>query len=457
LGLAYTWSIREGAVETRLSFGLDGSTAIIIPDVFFPKWDDGRPKYAGIDDPHTNDALLSGHPALDPGIPFIWQDEDGDLPLIFFANHAIESEKKTGRIHLPFDLPGAVFFFLSRYEELGGPMDAHGRFPGARSWAARHGLLQRPVVDEYERILRRSVLSLWPGLILKEHSFRVLPTHDVDWPFVSWGQPGPSVLKNAIGDVLKRRDISLAFRRIVSRFMNRPEDDPAYTYDYLMDLSEELGLTSTFFIFSGGEDKRWENRYRPDQPEIRAIIKKILERNHRIGLHGSYHSLETPGRLKGEADRLRRTISSLGFDLAGMGGRQHYLRGAVPILWKESEKAGLSFDSTLGYADRAGFRAGTSREYQPFDIFERKAVALRVKPLIVMDTTLIITEYSGFSDERAMRTVRELLQASKRVGGEFQFLWHNSSLMGEGHKKGIYRGILSSIQDESRCAAGPAS
>ena len=74
-----------------------------------------------------------------------------------------------------------------------------------------------------------------------------------------------------------------------------------------------------------------------------------------------------------------------------------------------------------------------------------------------MDTTLIITEYSGFSDERAMRTVRELLQASKRVGGEFQFLWHNSSLMGEGHKKGIYRGILSSIQDESRCAAGPAS
>ncbi len=442
LGIDFAWEVKEGANQTRLSLPSAGDHEIIIPDIFFPLWDERRIVIPGPGEANGDDVHWRSEPFMDPGEPIIGDCGEGRLPLVYFSQRSSAEAKKAGRIILPFDLPGAVFQFLSRIEELAGPFDAHGRFPGKQSWAARHGLLYRPLVDEYEEVLRRSIESLWPGVPLKNNSFKVFPTHDVDWPFVSWGLPLKQVVRSALGDIAKRRDLSLSFFRLKSRLMNKPEDDPAYTYDFIMDISESLDLKSTFFFIAGGTNPSLEGVYRIDQPEVRAILQRILTRGHNVGIHGSYHSLETPGRLKEETDELRQAVSLLGYDPSRMGGRQHFLRGYIPVLWRESERAGLEFDSTLGFADMPGFRAGTCREYRAFDVFQRKELSLTVKPLIVMDRTLRSADCLGLDENQARSIFLDLKRACARLNGEFVLLWHNTALQ-NGKDKEDYASYLS--------------
>lgn len=429
LGLDFTWEVDHRARETHLSLSGSGKQEIVIPEKFFSVWEElisSVPQSVGIGPDGVVDRCL---PIMDPGEPIEWDTDEGRLPLIFYDGRQSEVLKDPGRIVLPFDLAGAIFFFLSRIEELSGPFDCHGRFAGKNSWAAHHDLLQRPLVDDYEKVLIRSIKSLWPGFSFKDHVFKVHPTHDVDWPFLSWNLPIKGVVKSSIKDVIKSWDFNLSLSRLKSRFLKHPEDDPAYTYDFLMDMSESQGLRSTFFFLTGGVDKQYESDYRIEQPEIRKILCRILDRGHDVGIHGSYHSLEIPGRLKFEADILRGAISSLGYEPSQIGGRQHFLRGSPPVLWRESEKAGLAFDSTMGFADISGFRAGTSREYQPFDIFNRKELSLKVRPLIVMDRSLCNPEGVCLDEGRAISRFIELSRKCAQTGGEFLFLWHNTTLL----------------------------
>jgi hypothetical protein len=107
------------------------------------------------------------------------------------------------------------------------------------------------------------------------------------------------------------------------------------------------------------------------------------------------------------------------------GGRQHYLRWSTrtPANW---EAAGLDYDSTLSYADHAGFRCGTCHEYPMYDLHERKRLRLLQRPLICMETTLIDSMGLGYT-ESALEEMKKLKHAVRQVNGKFTLLWHNSS------------------------------
>lgn len=62
--------------------------------------------------------------------------------------------------------------------------------------------------------------------------------------------------------------------------------------------------------------------------------------------------------------------------------------------------AGMSYDSTLGYADRPGFRCGTCFEYTAFDVVSDQPLSLRIRPLIAMDCTVIAERYLGLGSTR---------------------------------------------------------
>ncbi|MDT8406582.1 MAG: hypothetical protein RQ715_04970 [Methylococcales bacterium] len=89
----------------------------------------------------------------------------------------------------------------------------------------------------------------------------------------------------------------------------------------------------------------------------------------------------------------------------------------------------MLYDSTLCYADRPGFRCGTSREYPMYDLQERRPLALRQRPLIVMECSVIADRYMGlgYSDE-ALALMLHLKNRALQFGGEFTLLWHNSHL-----------------------------
>ena len=126
-------------------------------------------------------------------------------------------------------------------------------------------------------------------------------------------------------------------------------------------------------------------------------------------------------------NKLHKICLEEGIEQKQWGGRMHYLRWSHPITLYGWENAGMSYDSTLSYADYAGFRCGTCFEYPAFDPIENKLLNLRIRPLIAMDVT--VRKYMGLELSRdAFEMFERLKSACKVVNGTFTLLWHNNQL-----------------------------
>ena len=364
---------------------------------------------------------------------------DPVLPVLFGAPTFEQTDR---RIDLGIDIFGAVFFMLSRHEEVGGERhDVHGRYPATESMAYRHGFLLRPIVDEYVEILFSAMQHLWPRLQRRERQASVMPTHDVDIPYL-----GPSLsttrllLQRCAGDLLKRRSPALAARTIKSFWGARTadfdngvsdplKDDPFNVFDWFMDLSEETGVPSRFYFMTDHEpDDRYGGCYDIDRPHIKALIKRLAGRGHEIGIHPTGQSYTDRQALIGQSERFGRAFEACGLDQVVRGGRHHYLRWraeTTPRFWHD---AGLDYDCTLGYADHVGFRCGTCHAFPLWDHARRERLDVLERPLIVMECTLLDQDYMGCDPDQAAALVRRLQSATRTVKGEFVFLWHNSAL-----------------------------
>ena len=80
------------------------------------------------------------------------------------------------------------------------------------------------------------------------------------------------------------------------------------------------------------------------------------------------------------------------------------------------------------FADRCGFKLGTSREFTMFDYRSEKILNLKQIPLIVMETTLFSPKYMNMNAEEAILLIEQYKSTIKRLGGEFTILWHASGL-----------------------------
>ena len=70
-------------------------------------------------------------------------------------------------------------------------------------------------------------------------------------------------------------------------------------------------------------------------------------------------------------------------------------------------------------ADVAGFRLGICHPIPLFDPQRLQPLGIVEHPLIVMDCTLDRPNYMGLDEESAFRYVTQLLEQTRRHGGEF--------------------------------------
>lgn len=335
-----------------------------------------------------------------------------------------------GMTDLTIDIFGSAFFLLTRYEEVvRATADAHGRFPASGSIAEREGLLDRPLVDSYVETLWSAIARAWPGIERRPTEFRLRLTHDVDQPWAALGQPRAALAHALAGDLLRRRDLVLALRRgraIFDARSGRLDRDPYNTFDLLMTASERAGLRSTFYFLAGNVPGDHDFRYEIGDPHVLRLLAEVHQRGHDVGLHASYDSHGSADRLAMEFAALRAACRDAGFDQPEWGVRQHYLRFRAPVTWRDQAAAGFAHDSTLGFADAAGFRAGTCREFPVFDVLEDRPLPLRERPLVIMDASLL--GYGGLAPDVAAGHALRIVDACRGVGGDAVVLYHNSSL-----------------------------
>ena len=381
-----------------------------------------------------------------------------------------------------YDILGLTYWMLARVEEIGRTdLDNHQRFPATASHAFKHGILDRPVVDEWLHLLGQVIQRQWPGVELKQHSARTLVSCDVDSPFAynSWpsqlepvatdehgstrihkrDDPRPSVsirgktmaraayrlARGLAGDLLKRRSPSLAWRNLRGQWRARRGDhslDPhRQGLEHIMAVNERAGRPAAFYFIPENTDPKLDNRVSLDDPRLRALLREIHARGHEIGLHPGYNTYQHPEAMTRSVQTLRRVLEEEGIDQPQLGGRQHYLRWQTPTTARLWDDNGLDDDSTLSYADRPGFRCGTCFEYPLFDAVAQRALHLRERPLILMECSVIAERYLdlGYSDE-ALALMQRYRDICHRLKGDFTLLWHNSHLGSEADRR--FYGVL---------------
>jgi hypothetical protein len=125
-----------------------------------------------------------------------------------------------------------------------------------------------------------------------------------------------------------------------------------------------------------------------------------------------------------------------------IGSRQHYLRWSTSETARHLQAAGIAYDTTLGYADHAGFRCGTSHEFPMFDVSNQERLNLRQRPLILMEASVLSSNYMGMGYiEETLGYMKGLKKRCYQHGGNFTLLWHNSFFRSR-HAKEFYQELI---------------
>ena len=341
-------------------------------------------------------------------------------------------------INCGIDILGGIFFMISRYEEIVvKERDVHDRFSAKSSIAYKENFLLRPLANEYLELLFALLKYLCPQLQRKKMQFKLCPTHDVDVPFTYLNMSFPTVIRRMLGDVLKRKSLKKAFQTYTNWYhvaKNELQYDPAYTFDFIMTESEKRGLKSLFY-FLPSSSPEMPVKYPVTCQEMHNLLQLIDKRGHEIGIHGFYGTYLNKVAFKDDVLLLQDMLQTLGISQQIQGGRQHYLQWQNPETFQVWENVGMEYDSTLSFADMAGFRCGTCYEYSVYDCIARKKLKLKERPLIAMECSVIDERYMNLGlTENALKFFLTLKAKCHYYNGNYVILFHNDSLATEVNK-----------------------
>lgn len=191
---------------------------------------------------------------------------------------------------------------------------------------------------------------------------------------------------------------------------------------------EELGLRSTINVHGSGGGWTRSPRallldpgYDANRPDLARTLSLLSRRGFRIGLHPGYATWDDATALLRERSRVEEAAGT-----AVVTVRQHWLRFGWERTWAAQEAAGLGEDSSLGFNDRPGFRAGAALRFHPWDPRARKARRIAEVPLVLMDSHL--HDYRLLGDEERPREMRRWIDEVRAVRGVATVLWHPHTL-----------------------------
>jgi len=298
-----------------------------------------------------------------------------------------------------------------------------------------------PTLDLHIALLRHFIVST--GIPLVEippvpagYRFIACLTHDVDFMGIArhfldhsmWGFLYRATL-GCLRDVMSGKATFAKFKCNLKAALSLPfvflglSKDPWDQFDHCLQL--EQGFRSTFFFvpfkkragtgFDNGPAGLRATRY--DVEDAAELIRKLEAKGCEIGVHGidSWHSVET-----GREELLRIKHNTSGED--GIGIRIHWLchNEETPEVLDE---IGYAYDSTVGYNDAVGFKAGTSQIYRPVGV--NSLVEL---PLHIQDTALFSHGRMRASESHAHSLCGQIMEHAATSGGAVTVLWHERSL-----------------------------
>ncbi len=308
-----------------------------------------------------------------------------------------------------FDIIAASFYWLSDWQVLGqSARDIHGRLNYSLSIQKLLGSSCLPFVDYYREILVENLNSRGHTLSLakwKGSKMAACITHDIDY-LKKWR-------KGMIyRDVIQRRRAPYQILMELA-----PAKDPfKISFDWMIDMEEERGFISTWFLKTGGAGRN-DVVYDHKSNWLSKRIERLQKRGDSFGLHGSYFTSDDPNRFEEEFLKMKSIVPQ--FDCT----RQHYLRYIHDKSLEIYEEHGVSFDSSIAFPDHEGFRTATCHPHPIYNLETDRPSSVWEFPLSVMESTLF--SYRSLSTEDAIEVTSKIIDLCNRFGGVVVLLWHN--------------------------------
>ena len=296
-----------------------------------------------------------------------------------------------------------------------------------------------PTLELHIALLRELILGV--GLPIVEiapspagYDFSVCLTHDIDFVGIRrhkfdhtmWGFLYRSTA-GAIVDVLCGKLSLAGLWRRWKAAATLPlihlgwAEDFWMPFEWYLNVEKDLSPTWYFIPFKGragdklsvGHGQRRACAY--DITDIPEWIERLKAEGCEVGVHGidAWHSVE-----KGRQER-RQVATTAGDSVSGI--RMHWLlrdENTCAVL----EKAGFAYDSTNGYNEVPGYRAGTSQVFRPLNARE-----LLELPMHIQDGALFFQKRAGLSETEAWERCQSFILNSRRFGGVLTLLWHDRS------------------------------
>jgi len=212
-------------------------------------------------------------------------------------------------------------------------------------------------------------------------------------------------------------------------------------FEHWKTLEGRLGVSSTFFIVPKRDDPGMQGHlYRAvSYSTCTDILDDLTAHGWEVGVHG----IDTWA----SAEEGKREMAALGRKHAG--NRTHWLL-FTKASWILLDEAGYSYDSTFGYNDDAGFRAGTLQVYQPENAKTLLELPLHIQDLGLFGKFCWVPSEKGWvktpclhlTEPAAREHAHRIFAYAKKFGGVVTLLWHYENITPPHDWSGMYRDLV---------------
>lgn len=315
---------------------------------------------------------------------------------------------------IPFDLFGASFWLLSRYEEYlpHKAADQYNRFHFKSGLAYQYDFLHVPLVNLWLQELKSELLKRYPSLIFSQRSYNFLSSIDID---NAYKYKYKGFVRSLAGFISDR-----SFSKIKQRLMiilGRAKD-PFDCYDFLIDTHKRSGIAAIYFFLLGDYGPNDKNHSASDL-RFQSLIKHLADYSM-VGVHPSFGSNNNLRQLKVEVSRLsnitHKNITK---------SRQHFSMLKFPQTYQDLLQAGIFTDYSMGYPNHNGFRASYCYPYRWYSLDIESVTPLSIHPFCISEHSLM--SYSEREHKPMMELAKPLIAEVKKYGGQMISIFHNAN------------------------------
>lgn len=340
-----------------------------------------------------------------------WLEVNGQsIPLFFNQKPAGPLYSiNDNRLQFHVDWMTECFFWLSGAAEiLHGTKDAMGRYKFAGSLIEKHQLTATPLVNLWFNILVDALKEMGHVLESKWNP-SILLSHDIDVIHKGWKEDAFFAFKK--GRVYD--GVKALFNAISGGHWNNLKS----MHHALM---EEGIQSSYYFISEQGQHGPVENADY-SLKEISEEFAYLKANGAEVGLHATNEAHLEEQSLLQQKEKIPGPV---------LGGRYHYLRYDPYLSPSVLQAVGLTYDSSVGFAEQIGFRSLCCTPYFLFDWKEIKTTNVLEFPLVIMDRSLAGRQYMNLSPEQAEKEAIALLTQWEYLKPAVGLLWHNNYFTG---------------------------